>query len=173
MSKSSKAKAKSKSARVSARAYKLAKKPVVKKKESKKVTSPAPVVVTNSEIKTRLNHNLRELFYVEKVLLPAYDSFRDIVRYQANSLSPDAPFYAPLVANHLRNCMPTSAQVLLDDFAGVEVLRALPPLLTLGEMEMLLDFVILFFQNRANALEASTFFGMQDVYVPYPIPEAA
>jgi len=171
MSKSAKTKAKS--ARVPARALKLAKKPAVKKKESKKVTSPAPVVVTNSEIKTRLNHNLRELFYVEKVLLPAYDSFRDIVRYQANSLSPDAPFYTPMVANHLQNCMPTSAQVLLDDFAGVEVLRALPPLLTLGEMEMLLDFVILFFQSRVNALEASAFFGMQDVYVPYPIPEAA
>jgi hypothetical protein len=171
MSKSTKTKAKS--ARVPARAFKLAKKPVVKKKESKKVTSPAPVVVTNPEIKTHLNHNLRELFYVERVLLPAYDSFRDIVRYQANSLSPDAPFYTRMVANHLQNCMPTSAQVLLDDFAEVEVLRALPPLLTLGEMEMLLDFVILFFQSRANALEASAFFGMQDVYVPYPIPEAA
>ena len=173
MSKSPKSKAKSKSALVPARIFKLTKKPVVKKKEAKKETSPTPVVVTNTEIKTRLNHDLRDLFYIEKVLLPAYNSFHHIVRFQASSLSPDSPFYTPTVARHLENCMPTSAQLILDDFAGANVIEALPPLLTLGEMEMLLIFAILFLEDRVTLLTASAYFSMQDVYVPYPIPDVA
>lgn len=155
---------------------KLISQPKVKVKKATKIKPktplviPAPVADTPLPLKTQINHSLRELFYVEKILIPKIQGLYGVVCFELNVNGAGAPFYTKNIATYIHEPVSLAIVNILEDFAGEPIFGTMPPTITLGELEMFLHFVILQLRDRVSRLEECLALALVGgpVFIPYP-----